>query len=264
MALVFLKLGGSLITEKDRPFTPRPEKLDELAAQIAAARRERPDLRLVLGHGSGSFGHAAAQHYRFRSRAETADDWRGFAEIWYQAATLNRLVIEALHRADLPVIAFPPVASVSTHEGKIFIWDLYYLQAALEAGLIPVIYGDVVFDQALGGVIVSTETLFAYLARALKPERILLAGQEEGIWENFPQRASLIKEITPQTFPAQRVHVGGSAGTDVTGGMRSKVEQMLKLVQEIPSLQIVIFSGETPDNVRHALLGEMPGSVLHA
>lgn len=264
MALVFLKLGGSLITEKERPFTPRVEKLDELAVQIAAARRERPDMRLVLGHGSGSFGHATAQRCRFRGRAETDEDWRGFVEIWYQAATLNRLVIEALHRAGLPVIALPPIASVSTHEGKIFIWDLYYLQAALRANLIPVVHGDVVFDQVLGGVIVSTETLFAHLARALKPERILLAGQEEGIWEDFPRRASLIKEITPQTFPAQRVHLGGSAGSDVTGGMKSKVEQMLELVQEIPSLRIVIFSGETPDNVRRALLGETPGSVLHA
>lgn len=264
MAFVFLKLGGSLITDKSRPFTPRLEKLDELSAQIAAARQERPNLRLVLGHGSGSFGHAAAQQYHFHNRAETAEDWRGFAEVWYQAATLNRLVIESLHRAGLPVIALPPIASVCTHEGKVFIWDLYYLQAALNANLIPVVYGDVVFDQALGGVIVSTETLFAHLARSLKPERILLAGQEEGVWERFPQRTRLIKEITPQMFASQHVHLGESAGTDVTGGMRSKVEQMLELVQEMPSLQVVIFSGETSENVRRALLGEMLGSVLHA
>jgi len=264
MPLVFLKLGGSLITDKSRPYTPRPDQLDDVAAQIAAARRERPDLRLVLGHGSGSFGHAAAQQYHFQRGAETTADWHGFAEVWYHAATLNHLVIEALHRAGLPVIALPPIASVSTHEEKIFIWDLYYLRAALEAGLIPVIYGDVVFDQALGGVILSTEALFAYLARALHPERILLAGQEDGVWENFPQRTRLIQEITPQTFAICREHAGSAAEPDVTGGMKTKVEHMLALVQEVPGLQVVIFSGQTPGNVQRALLGATPGSVIHA
>ncbi len=263
MTLFFLKLGGSLITEKGQPYTPRPEKLADLAAQMSAACRQRPDMRLVVGHGSGSFGHAAARAYSFERGAQSAAEWRGFSEVWYQAARLNHLVIEALHDADLPVIAFPPVASVSTHEGKIFIWDLYYIQAALQAGLIPVIHGDVVFDQALGGAIVSTETLFAHLARALRPERILLAGQEEGVWERFPQRTRLIREITPQTFESQKEHLQGSAEPDVTGGMLTKVIQMLALIRELPDLQIVIFSGETPGNVQDALLGKTPGSLLH-
>ena len=33
--LVFLKLGGSLITDKDRPRTPRPDVLARLAASTA-------------------------------------------------------------------------------------------------------------------------------------------------------------------------------------------------------------------------------------
>ncbi len=264
MALVFLKLGGSLITEKGKPYTPRLEKLADLARQIRAACQQKPDLRLVLGHGSGSFGHVAAQEHRFPPGAPPTVEWHGFAEVWYQAARLNRLVIEALHDAGLPIMAFPPVASVLTHEGKIFIWDWYYIRAALEAGLIPVVHGDVVFDQVWGGTIVSTETLFVHLARALRPARILLAGQEEGVWEQFPWRTRLIPEITPENIPAQRAHLSASIEPDVTGGMLDKVTQMLGLVQELPDLQVVIFSGEAPGNVQEALLGKTLGSVIHA
>jgi isopentenyl phosphate kinase len=57
MELVFLKLGGSLITDKDTPRSPRRDVLARLAAEILYAHRQRPQMQLVIGHGSGSFGH---------------------------------------------------------------------------------------------------------------------------------------------------------------------------------------------------------------
>ena len=172
MPLIFLKLGGSLITDKTRPYTARLAKLDDLAIQIAAALRENADLRLVLGHGSGSFGHQAASQFDTRRGVSGPEAWRGFAEVWYQASTLNRLVIEALRRAGLPAVTFSPATSVTAHDGKVFIWDHYPLQSALSNGLLPVIHGDVVFDEVRGGTILSTEDLFVHLARQLNPERI--------------------------------------------------------------------------------------------
>jgi isopentenyl phosphate kinase len=60
MRLQFLKLGGSLITDKTHPYTARPEMLDALVGEIVKAFRDNADLHLVLVHGSGSFGLAAA------------------------------------------------------------------------------------------------------------------------------------------------------------------------------------------------------------
>ena len=97
--LTLLKLGGSLITDKNRPHTPRLEVLARLAEEIAAARRQRPGLRLLLGHGSGSFGHVPAQKYGTCQGVHSADEWQGFVEVWHQAAALNRLVMEALRAA---------------------------------------------------------------------------------------------------------------------------------------------------------------------
>ena len=92
--LVFLKLGGSLITEKGTPQTPRPTLIRDLIQAVAEARREQPQLSVLLGHGSGSFGHVPAKKYGTRHGVKTGDQWRGFAEVWYQASALNRLVIE--------------------------------------------------------------------------------------------------------------------------------------------------------------------------
>jgi isopentenyl phosphate kinase len=263
MALFFLKLGGSLITDKNRPYTARLEKIDELATQIAASLQKDASMRLVIGHGSGSFGHQAASRFNTREGVSSAAGWIGFAEVWHQASALNRLVIEALHRSGLPAVNFSPFASVTAHDGKIFIWDTFPLKSALSNGLLPVIHGDVVFDEVRGGTILSTEDLFIYLARELKPERILLAGLEAGVWGDFPRRTNLIPSITPADLPGRISGLGKPAAPDVTGGMRSKVTDMLALVEQIPGLEVLIFSGEKPQTLGLALSGENPGTRLH-
>jgi isopentenyl phosphate kinase len=275
--LVFLKLGGSLITDKTQAYTVRPDKLDELARQIAVALDSLPGLTLILGHGSGSFGHTAAKEYQTRaglqrpaalaSGTRPADEiryWHGFAEVWFQAAQLNRFVMEALHKAQVPALALAPVSAVSARNGKVSAWDSGPLKAALTAGLLPVIYGDVIFDEARGGTILSTEDLFERLARELKPERILLAGLEGAVWADFPERKQRLERITPASFEEVKTRVGASQAADVTGGMDSKVRQMLSLVTENPGLTAQIFSGEEPGNILKALAGENLGTILAA
>lgn len=269
--LVFLKLGGSLITDKTRPYTARLEKLAVLAGEIAAALQRTPSLRLVLGHGSGSFGHTAAKAYGTREglpqhpSGETAREyWCGFAEVWYQASALNRYVMDALHTAGVPALALAPAASVTARDGQVAVWDLSPLTRALEAGLVPVVYGDVIFDEARGGTILSTEDLFLYLARQLRPSRILLAGLEAGVWVDFPARTRLLNEIRPESLEKNRDGLEGAAGADVTGGMQTKVEQMLSLVQQVAGLEACIFSGEDDGAIEKALAGKPSGTRLHA
>ena len=267
--LVFLKLGGSLITDKTRPYTPRLDILDDLARQVATALETHPELSLVLGHGSGSFGHTAAKQYQTRNGLQPGysptDEtlyWHGFNQVWFQASALNRFVMEALHEAKVPSLAMAPVSAVSAQAGKIRHWDLDPIRAALTARLVPVVYGDVIFDQSWGGTILSTEDLFEQLARQLRPRRILLAGLEEAVWADFPERKKKVEKITPASFASLSAQVGASHGADVTGGMASKVSQMLNLAAEIPGLSAQIFSGEKPGNITKALAGENLGTLL--
>jgi isopentenyl phosphate kinase len=135
---------------------------------------------------------------------------------------------------------------------------------ALAAGIVPVIYGDVTFDEVRGGTILSTEDLFSHLGRALNPERILLAGLESAVWEDFPARTRKIEAITPQSFAEISGEIGKAVGADVTGGMEDKVTQMLDLVQQNPELKIQIFSGAEPGNIMRALSGETLGTWITA
>lgn len=276
--LVLLKLGGSLITDKTIAYSPRFEKLAQLSAQISAARRANPGLRLVLGHGSGSFGHTAAKKHHTRDGLSSphfartsaqnrgteggSEYWEGFAEVWYQASQLNRFVMDSLHDEQIPALTLGPVSAVTASDGKLSGWDLTSLKAALAAGLVPVVHGDVIFDSVRGGTIFSTEDLFEHIARQLRPQRILLAGLEGAVWADYPERTQRVETITPANFDAVKPNLGASNGADVTGGMESKVRQMLALAQEIPGLTAQIFSGEQPGNLQKTLAGEMIGTLI--
>lgn len=260
--LIFLKLGGSLITNKNKASVAKPKILARLAKEIAQALKDNPDLRLVLGHGSGSFGHMPAKKYGTRDGVYSPEEWRGFAEVWYQASALTRIVIDALHNADLPVVAFPAVSSAIGDDGKPAAWDLTPIQIALNKNLLPVVFGDVAFDKTRGGTIFSTEDIFNYLAYHFKPKRILLAGIEPGVWADYPECTQIIETITPNNLEQAAPALSGSAATDVTGGMAAKVNEMLPLTQEIPSLEVVIFSGKKSGALKKALAGESIGTML--
>ncbi|MFT3891674.1 MAG: isopentenyl phosphate kinase [Anaerolineales bacterium] len=274
--LVFLKLGGSLITDKTQPYTPLLDVMDDLALQIKMALQTHPELRLVIGHGAGSFGHVPASEYHtrdglppqstplaHRERDESEDNyWKGFAEVWYQASTLNRYVMKALHKADIRAISLPPSSSVIASDGKVSIWETTPIRMSLASGIVPVIFGDVTYDEIRGGTILSTEDLFMSLAHALHPERILLAGLEAAVWADFPARTKKIDTITPASFEEVSAGVGKSHGADVTGGMQSKVRQMLDLAASSPDLSVQIFSGTEPGNIVRALTGEVLGTLI--
>lgn len=262
--LVFVKLGGSLITVKSQPLTAREDLIHQLALEVAAYHTAHPEAQLVLGHGSGSFGHAVASQYQTQNGVHSPKEWQGFAEVWAAAHQLNQIMIRHFAAAGLPVVTFPPSAGIIADQGEVVQWDLAPLQTALAHNLIPVVLGDVIFDHSLGGTIFSTEKIFQILAKNLHPNRILLAGIEKGVYQNLDDREQIIPMITPGTLAKVQGRVSGSHQVDVTGGMESKVTLMLDLVQDDPWLTVRIFSAEAPGSLQEALEGGQLGTLIAA
>jgi isopentenyl phosphate kinase len=256
--LVLLKLGGSVITNKNIPFSAQTDVIRRLAGEIRRALDDRPDLQLILGHGSGSFGHVVAQQYRTREGVVGEDSWQGFAQTAAAAARLNRLVTDLLLEEGVSVVSFQPSASARCRKGELMYFDTHPLKQALEAGLIPLVYGDVAVDAVQGFTIASTEQLFDNIARELQPARIILAGVVDGVYDSDPLTnpdATRFEEITLDNWAMVEDALGGSHGTDVTGGMFSKVRDMYHLMLAQPPLQVHIISGEIPGRVASALAG---------
>jgi isopentenyl phosphate kinase len=251
-----VKLGGSLITDKARPYTLRAGVLERLAQEIHRARLERP-LALVLGHGGGSFPHVSAGRHRTAEGTVDEHAWEGFARVHADAALLNAQVCRALELAGERPFPLAPSAGATARARRVERWDTRPIELLLQAGVLPVVYGDALVDEAQGCCIASTEELFRWLARALRPARLLLVGKVDGVLDSHGE---LVPVLTRKDLPRLRADLKGSDGAaDVTGGMLHKVERSLET--GVPTL---ILNGLIPDRLRLALLGEsVPGTRIY-
>jgi len=145
---------------------------------------------------------------------------------------------------------------------KVISWDVEPMRKAISQGLIPIVYGDVVFDKTMGGTILSTEEIFVYLNDIFHPPKILLSGIEEGVWKDYPQRHEMINKITPRSLKSQQRTINSSNAPDVTGGMATKVQLMTSLVEKNPQLEVITFSGAKPNNLYSVLIGESIGTSI--
>ena len=262
MKLIFLKLGGSLITDKKIPQTARIKIINRISHEISSALDADNNIRLVIGHGSGSFGHITANRFNTINGVQSRKDWNGFIQVRDDAHKLNQIIINSLRHHKLNVITFAPSSSILSQNRNIISWDIKPIKLAIENNLIPVIYGDVVFDKTLGGTILSTEDLFYYLANELKPDQILIAGEEPGVFDDFPECRNLIPEINHNNFNKLEKHIGNSKYTDVTGGMINKVKTLLDITQNSHETEILIFSAKYENSINYAMSGMKKGTII--
>ena len=223
--LVLLKLGGSLLTDKARERTLRTDVCRRLGGEVREALAAA-DLRLLLGHGAGSFAHVPAARYRTAEGLPGGGGWRGCAETRRAVVELNARLLEAFAEAGFHPFLVSPWDAASARDGMLVEMDLRVIEALFAAGQTPMVCGDVVLDERLGFTIASTESIFECIARRLRPERVLLACDVDGLFTSDPAadpRARRIERIGPDDVAEMRRCAGGARGCDVTGGMAAKV-----------------------------------------
>jgi isopentenyl phosphate kinase len=257
--LSFIKFGGSVITDKTGQEAPDLPTIGRLAAEVSAARDRDHDLRLIIGHGSGSYGHTYARRYGVHTGIAPGADWIGYALTAAAALRLNRIVVDELLAAGVPALALQPSATLLSQAGRLAEWNTGAIERALAHGLTPVVHGDVSFDTVQGSAIISTEQLLEWLAQtpALRPSSVILVG-ESGVYTADPRvdpRAMRIPRIDATNIAEVLRRAGASHGVDVTGGMRAKVELMWRLVTAAPGLSVRLI-GTAPGLLERALLGE--------
>lgn len=259
--LVMVKLGGSLITEKAGEAEARDDVIGRLAAEIAEGRGES-GARLLVGHGSGSFGHPPAAEHGLRHGADDEEERLGVGRTQRRAAALHRRVVEALLGVRVPAFSVVPSSAAVAEDGRVAAFGREPLRRALDAGHVPVVYGDVMMDRSRGSTIASTEAVFLQLAAALMEEgwripRALWLGTTDGVLDRDGRRRPRIEPEGGEGLPGG---IGGAGATDVTGGMRHRVETALRMA----SLGVAswIGDGRRPGVLRRALAGDREGGTL--
>jgi isopentenyl phosphate kinase len=213
-----LKLGGSLITDKERAETLDGAALDAAADAIAAA-----DDDLALVHGAGSFGHHYAEKHGV-SVTEGTTDAGAALEIHGSMTTLNRFVLSRLHERGVPALPVHPLSTGARDADGTLDMPIPAVERLLGEGFVPVSHGDVIAHEGRGTTIISGDEVVVRFADALDADRVGLCSTVDGVYD---ADGAVIDRIAD--FEAVADALGGSDATDVTGGMAGKVRTLLDL-----------------------------------
>jgi len=228
---VFVKLGGSFITDKTVEDSLNGARIAAAAralrkAMDATARKGRP-IRLVLGHGAGSYGHILAKKYEAVKGVHPSHGWQGLYKIRESMTRMNQLFVGHCNRGGLFPVTVSPFAVAQAKDGSVRRLDISSIQALLDQGQVPVLHGDVILDSERGFTIASTEALLEALSRRIHFERIVMVSDTDGV---LGHDLKTIPSISRTNIQGLFGVIRGSHAPDVTGGMRKKVEKLFALI----------------------------------
>jgi isopentenyl phosphate kinase len=242
-----LKIGGSVLTDKKRLESPRMEAIQRIAAEIAGH-----ESGLILVHGAGSFGHIHAKNYRLVEKFSA----EGVLETHRSVVKLNDLMVESLRSAGSSPVPVHPLSCTLLRDGRIKAMETEQVVEMVKRGLVPVLHGDVSMDLVRGAAIVSGDQLVSHLARSLKPEIVALGTAVDGVIFN----GEVLAEVRREDLSKISSELGASAGVDVTGGMRGKLEELLDLADQ--GVSSAIFNAEKKGMIERVLGGERTGTLV--
>ena len=244
---VIVKLGGSVITDKSKPFSYRSDVVSALAEEIASS-----DEKALVVHGGGSFGHTVAKQQGISSN-EAAATAAAVSKTRGAMYDLNSLLCRTMTESKLFPYSFSPF-DVIVKAGKAPVSQ--WLRGLLKSGLTPVTFGDVMLTSA-GFKVLSGDLIVLELAKILEPERCVFALDADGVYEEGTR--VIIQELSPSRVRKLQV----SEGEDVTGGMKLKLEVAAKVAALGPKVCFV--SGYRRNEFSKALKGlEFYGTVVRS
>jgi len=251
--LTLIKLGGSIITDKEIPMSFRRAALRRLVGEIAGAKKEKPEQMVIVGHGQGSFAHVPATKYQTMAGFINEESLLGMAIVQDSAATLNRLVVQEFIRQKLPAVSFYASNTIVTKKRKKLYFCADVVNEYLQKDLLPVTCGDVLVDRMQGCTIWSTEKILAFLAdyflkQKIEVNKIIHVTDVAGFLD---KQGQIVAEITAKTWPKISQDLRHTRGFDVTGGMGLKIEESLILAKK--GIESVIISGMLKNNLYWAL-----------
>lgn len=250
VAQTILKLGGSVITVKEKKLTPDIQAIHRLSKEIAKAHCES----MIIVHGGGSFGHSVASEYKINEGYADPKQLSGFSKTRQAMVSLNKLIVDTLLSSNVLAVSVQSSACFLTEDHRISYASLEPITGFLKLNLIPVLYGDAVLDAKLGFVILSGDQIAAKLATALNSERIILGIDVDGLYTSDPKldpEAKLIEKISLRELKKMLTKIGGARTTDVTGGMLGKIVEMIPAIER--GIKVSIINARKPGRVYKAL-----------
>ena len=234
--MILIKLGGSIITNKEKPLSARRKTIDNLAKSL-----RKIDEPIIIVHGGGSYGHYWSVKYDMHTK-ERKYDLRGVAIVKNSMIELNKIILDLMLKNKLKPYSLPPTDFMSGN--KPIPNKVKEIEKIAKSGLIPVTYGDALWFGQNKTFILSGDKIMTHLAKILRPRLCVFALNEDGLYSDLKSK-KLILELK-----GQRPLISQNK-MDVTGGMTRKVEEASKISKM--GMNVFFVNGNKPERIVKAI-----------
>lgn len=243
--LLLIKLGGSVITDKHIPYTPRYKTIERIIHELKTAKQS-----YIICHGSGSFGHTSVKKY---GGVKGYTDTLGIATVSRDVMSLNKIIVDSFIQKKLPAISFRPMNIMTADKGILNNYFFDSIEQSLQQNLVPIVCGDVIWDYSWKSTVFSGEKILKFLAHFLTTkgyfiEKIIQVADTYGVYDN---NKKTIPTITKKTWKHAEQYFNDTSKIDCTGGMKHKVENALEMAEK--GFETIILNGTVPKELHRYL-----------
>lgn len=234
--MILIKLGGSIITNKEKPLSPRIKTIDNIAKQLKKISEP-----FVIVHGGGSFGHYWSVKYDMHTKPARYDS-HGVAIVKNSMIEINKIILDSLTKNKLNPYCLPPTDFMSGN--KPIPSKVREIRKIAESNLIPVTFGDALWYGQKKSYILSGDKIMSILAKTLRPRLSIFILNVDGLYSDLNTKR-LIYDMKDDQVSIQDIPM------DVTGGMTRKVEEATRISKM--GLKVFFANGNKPERIINAI-----------
>ncbi|MDH4214394.1 MAG: isopentenyl phosphate kinase [Candidatus Thorarchaeota archaeon] len=224
--LTVIKLGGSLLTDKSRPYEARKSIIAAVAKELKDCKDEGLIQSLVIIHGVGSFGHPPVLQYKLYKGFTGPEQFIPLSKTQSIVNEFRLMITKEFQEAGLPVNLLHPSSMLVAEKMRVTKTSFEPLKGWMTLGMIPILGGDLLYDKTMGFSIGSGDELAIILARDLRAKRLIFAMDELGVYDEDPKKnphAKLLTEIDINDLDRVMEGLEQLGKVDASGAMKGKL-----------------------------------------
>ena len=237
--MILIKLGGSIITNKERPLSARRKAIESILKQIKKINEPK-----IIVHGGGSYGHYWSVKYDMHTKPAKYDA-RGVAIVKNSMIELNKIILDTAVKNRINAYCLPPTDFMNGN--KSIKNKILTMNDISKSGLIPITFGDALWFGQKKSYILSGDVIMTTIAKVLKPRLSVFVLNVDGVYSNLKTK-KLIYDFKKEK-PTISINK-----TDVTGGMTRKIAEAVKISRS--GLNVFFTNGNKPQRITDAISGK--------
>ena len=237
--MILIKLGGSIITNKQKPLSPRRKTINSILKEIGKIKEP-----VIIVHGGGSYGHYWSVKYDMHTRpAKTSP--KGVAIVKNSMVELNKIILDSAVKNKINSYCLPPTDFMNGN--KAIKSKILTINDIAKAGLTPITFGDALWFGQKKSYILSGDVIMTTIAKILKPRLSLFVLDVDGVYSDLKTNKLI------RNFKKEKPEIRNNK-IDVTGGMTRKISEANKMAKV--GLKVFFVNGNKPKRISDAISGK--------